>query len=118
MSEMAWGFPRFPPRPTAEECEKKEPVSWQNEIGRTFRGFACWYPQMSGSVARCVVLVGVDFDVDGLPGGFDAFIWHDGEFPFAEDRHPIKLHHCSATQFVEFGNTVQREIEKLRKAVS
>jgi hypothetical protein len=39
----------------------------------------------------------------------DEHVWHDGEFPFGEDHdgEPRRLHHCSAGQFIRFGQLVQ-----------
>lgn len=40
--------------------------------------------------------------------GFEAFVWHDGEFPFSEaGRSPTHLHHCGAEQFITFGQFVR-----------
>lgn len=100
-----------PPEPTGKQCETNAAIEWPGG-----RGFACWYPQMGGYVGRCVVQLGsVQFE----PGGgerdptercFDAWIWHDGDFPFREagddPRSPIRLHHCMAEQFVRFGELV------------
>ena len=103
-----------PPMPTPGQCSAGARVD-------DFSGspaFACWYPQMGGCVGRCVVVI--------TPGGggrgdhdrcFEAYIWHDGEFPFDEDLDgnavpPAHIHHCMPSQFVGFGEWVigkQRE---------
>lgn len=92
--------------PTHDECTTNAPIDLDD--GRT--GYACWYPQMGGYVSHCVV---VEHD-----GCFEAFVWHDGDFPFVlgHDRpwpdepvlSPSRLHHCDADQFVRFGETVGR----------
>jgi len=64
---------------------------------------------MGGYVGRCVVEPGGD-------GCFECFVWHDGEFPFSDDDGcntrgcdgPFVLHHCSAKQFIKFGQLVDR----------
>lgn len=83
-----------PREPTADECGNNAPVD---------TGFACWYPQMGGYVGKCVI-------VPNGNGCFDAYVWHDGQFPFAgeadqyfEGKNPVRLHHCMADQFIEFG---------------
>lgn len=79
--------------PTLDECEKQAQMPAVNG----FPAYACWYPQMGGYVSRCIVV---------LTGGcFDAYVWHDGDFPF-DDQYPRQLHHCDAGQFVEFGKFV------------
>jgi hypothetical protein len=89
-----------PREPTADECCAHAPLGdgW----------FAIWYPQMGGYVGKAAVHVG-----DGPDACFEAFVWHDGEFPFSGDddrteghRSPARLHHCDAEQFVRFGATV------------
>jgi len=104
-----------PSKPSGAQCSARDRVTWRDDYtGMDRTGFACWYPQMGGYVACCVVEVGVDQDGNGERDGFDAWIWHDGEFPFAEDREPICLHHCSAEQFIEFGTFVQGKIDAAR----
>lgn len=91
-----------PPEPTSEQCEQRARVEHE---GRVYH--ACWYPQMGGYGSKCLVEKGESQDEDGC---FEAWVWHDGEFPFsAGDAHPhgpARLHHCSAEQFVEFGQWV------------
>jgi len=77
------------------------------------RAFACWYPQMGGYTGRCVVVL--DRPSTGADHGcFDAYVWHNGQFPFdSEDGWgdylpPVRIHHCDAEQFISFGNLVKR----------
>ena len=73
---------------------------------------AAWYPQMGGYCSHCWVSIrgrqrqfymGVErWD---LPC-FECLVWHDGEFPF-EGGSGRELHHCSADQFIEFGQKVK-----------
>lgn len=64
---------------------------------------------MGGYVGRCVIYVNQSTpdQADG-DNCFEAYVWHDGEFPFAEadDREPIRLHHCSPKQFARFAEDV------------
>ncbi len=92
-----------PQEPTPEECSANAPVTHE---GRP--GFATWYPQMGGYVGKCVVLFGASIDQNGKDAGcFDAFVWHDGEFPFdTSDGPPVEVHHCGAEQFIRFGQAV------------
>ena len=85
-----------PSEPTGDQCEAEAKVA-DLEGGAAF---ACWYPQMGGYVGKCVVVV------DG-PGCFDAYVWHDGDFPFG-DREPARLHHCDPEQFEDFAKTVRQ----------
>ena len=91
--------------PTADECESKALIA-ENE---THVFYACWYPQMGGYVGRAVIEIQKGLDC------FNAYVWHDGAFPFdGEDgRAPVLLHHCSAQQFVEFGNAVEGFLAKV-----
>ena len=95
--------PEVPDRPpTHEEIEKNSVVDGC---------MAAWYPQMGGYVARCWVSFGCsDAGPGGLPTsipGFDVDVWHDGDFPF-DDREPAHLHHCSAGQFIKFGQLCEK----------
>lgn len=89
-----------PVEPTPDQCSTNAQVAdWH---GR--KCFAIWYPQMGGYVSKGVIVT------DG-EGCFDAFIWHDGAFPFSDDGYdngnsPAFIHHCSAEQFIEFGRQV------------
>lgn len=88
-----------PDDPTHEQCSSHAEIVLPD--GRT--GWAAWYPQMGGYASHCVVVPGA--------GCFDIYVWHDGDFPFGDDatngwgdpRGPAELHHCSAEQFVGFG---------------
>lgn len=80
--------------PSPEQCSANAPVLVNGQPG-----FAIWYPQMGGYVGTAVVV-----DAGGC---FNAFVWHDGEFPF-ERGNPRELHHCNPAQFTRFGNTVAR----------
>jgi len=107
--------------PTGDECNAKARVPIEDGTGRV--AFAAWYPQMGGYVGKCLIVSsGESTPVPGTAAGwvggcFEVFVWHDGQFPFSDDpgdpdaRQPRRLHHCSAEQFIEFGQLVQR-IEK------
>lgn len=90
----------IPCRPTADECSQHARVP----ICEGLTGFACWYPQMGGYGSKCVVVFATE---DGPDGCFEAYVWHDGQFPF-EEGEPRCVHHCRARQFVEFGELVGR----------
>jgi hypothetical protein len=98
--------------PTAEECTAKARViAFETLDGIKRYGYACWYPQMGGYGGRCVVV----FDEPQGPNDcFDAYVWHDGEFPFGPDTedNPREIHHCAAEQFVRFGEAVAAMQEK------
>jgi hypothetical protein len=89
-----------PKEPTPEECSANATVQGPYERA----SFACWYPQMGGYVGKCVIAP------EGN-GCFDAYIWHDGEFPFegeGDGRSPVVLHHCDPEQFIRFGELVKK----------
>ena len=96
--------------PTGEECENRSVLF---DDGRS-RAVAMWYPQMGGYCGKCVVVFQSGDnppDGDGELPCFEAFVWHDGEFPFGEDdgRGPVRvLHHCDPAQFVHFGAEVMK----------
>ena len=84
--------------------------------------FACWYPQMGGYVGKAVVVMQTPPPIKvGSPEDessdycFDAYVWHDGEFPFSEtdDRNPVRIHHCMPSQFIDFGEFVLSKQEEL-----
>jgi hypothetical protein len=81
------------PEPTPEQCERKHEIE---HMGRVF--IACYYPQMGGYSSKCLV--------EPLDGCFNCYVWHDGEFPFGDDRAPVELHHCDADQFIRFGQFI------------
>jgi hypothetical protein len=68
------------------------------------RAHAIWYPQMGGYAGKAVALLPKSVEEDAC---FDVYVWHDGEFPFGGGK-PRCLHHCSATQFIQFGQTIRR----------
>lgn len=101
---------RWPKEPTADQCSANARVEdWNGEPA-----YACWYPQMGGYGSFAVVVPGpvrtANQGAEGAAGCFEAFVWHDGEFPFSgEDggtRRPVHLHHCDPVQFIEFGEWV------------
>jgi hypothetical protein len=93
--------------PTADECTALVEVGLGD--GRT--GYACWYPQMGGYVGKCVVVPDED-------GHFDAYVWHNGEFPFSGEsrtfvgQNPATVHHCDPGQFIRFGEFVQSVLDR------
>jgi hypothetical protein len=95
-----------PKEPTPAECEANAKVFEDADSV----GYAIWYPQMGGYCGMAVAVFPKTFqaDRDDPPDAcFDAYVWHDGDFPFKEgDGPPVRVHHCSAEQFVEFGNTL------------
>lgn len=88
-------------KPTAEQCSTGALVP----VGDGRTGMAIWYPQMGGYVGAAVVVA--------QGGCFDAYVWHDGGFPFADETGPTRLHHCSPLQFIEFGKAVERFVSGL-----
>jgi hypothetical protein len=86
--------------PTSEQCSEHEIV----DRGDGWTAVAIWYPQMGGYVGKCVVRFGNE-----PQSCFDAWVWHDGEFPFGTSAgDPVQIHHCDPEQFVRFGDTVRR----------
>lgn len=100
-----------PKEPTSDECNIHARV--KDQWGRP--AYAIWYPQMGGYSSKCVVVLEpLKKEETNLPGGcFEAFVWHDGEFPFDEsdDIPPAHIHHCDAEQFIEFGKAIM-QLEK------
>ena len=94
--------------PTGDECTAKTKVYETDQA----IGYAMWYPQMGGYVGKCIVVLDKQWTDGGhyrLGGCFEAYVWHDGEFPFSEDDGvlPAHIHHCDPKQFVRFGEAVQ-----------
>lgn len=81
-----------PPEPSGDACTNRERGEW-----RGAPTLALWYPQMGGYSGKAVAV--------GPAGCFAVYVWHDGEFPF-EGEAPVKLHHCDARQFINFGQAV------------
>jgi hypothetical protein len=108
---------KAPPEPTSEQCTKNALIKWRDEYcGTELTGFACWYPQMGGYGAHCVIEPGgrdARHPEDGADRCFEAWVWHDGEFPFGDEQKPAHLHHCLAGQFVTFGQTVMAKLREL-----
>lgn len=83
--------------PTSEQCDAKA------RLGYCI--YACWYPQMGGYVSHCVVMINPEES-----GCFEAWVWHDGEFPFTDEyggKTVGHIHHCDAQHFIDFGNFVR-----------
>lgn len=88
--------------PTYEDCTEQQHL--RLDLGRTsIEGYATFYPQMGGYSSKAIVCPLADSEGDCC---FDVYIWHDGEFPF-DGQPPVELHHCSAQQFIDFGETLQ-----------
>ena len=111
-----------PRLPTGDECNNHSPIEYGGRVA-----FACWYPQMGGYGGKCVVVSCANQNDGESPAEacFDIYVWHDGEFPFAPDsdiehlgyaREPTQLHHCSAEQFIRFGETVRKCLAKKEAA--
>ena len=84
--------------PTGDEC------SANAQIGPEL--WAAWYPQMGGYVGRAVLHIWPDTTNNEC---FEAWVWHDGEFPFSKDtseQSPAHIHHCMAQQFITLGEFV------------
>lgn len=102
VADMAWD--PVPDEPTDEQCSAGAAVPTPDG----WLAFATWYPQMGGYVGKAVVVFGATPAKD--EACFEVWVWHDGEFPFAEGRRPAQLHHCDPEQFVRFGELVAERI--------
>lgn len=82
-------------------------------IGHNERTYvAAWYPQMGGYAGKCWIELRVCLS-ENKPtptDEVDVHVFHDGTFPFKDSesgsRPPVVLHHCSAAQFIKFGELV------------
>lgn len=100
---MTW----TPTEPTADQCDRNDPVPGPYP----FPAYALWYPQMGGYASKCVAVPEdsppLDEDEETDPC-WTVHVWHDGDFPFhpenGDTRPSTELHHCSAQQFIDFGN--------------
>jgi hypothetical protein len=93
-------------QPTGDQCSAHIKV-FEND---TKIGYAIWYPQMGGYCGRAIALLDKKWSTDGVSskgGCFDVYVWHDGSFPFGEDKSPVRIHHCDPEQFIEFGTTLR-----------
>ena len=99
--------------PTSEECNTNATIQYR---GETY--IAAWYPQMGGYVGKCWLLLHACYEnsKDLKPDdGFDALVYHDGEFPFGDKaREPVRLHHCDPNQFIRFGELIQELAQSQR----
>jgi hypothetical protein len=93
---------------TGDECTMVARVRVRVSPTKVVDGWACWYPQMGGYVGKCVVVAGT-----GGSSCFEAYVWHDGEFPFGADsfgpedtRWPAHIHLCDEDQFRGFADVV------------
>lgn len=77
--------------PLPEECTAKK-VLHEDEYRISI---AAWYPQVDGYFSKAVVRI--DRDEDGC---FDVHLWPD-------EKPPTSAHHCSAQQFIDFGNFIK-----------
>lgn len=97
--------------PTGDECRENAEVEVYTEKtaggDRTVRGRAIWYPQMGGYVGKAVVVFHTPVNT-AVSACFDAYVWHDGEWPLRgeEGREPVFLHHCDPEQFTRFGQRI------------
>ena len=93
--------------PTSDECTANTIYDFGGE-----RWMAAWYPQMGGYTSFCWVNIRkpelryLDGSKETMLPCFECLVWHDGEFPF-EGGSGRGLHHCSAEQFISFGQKVK-----------
>ncbi len=96
----------YSPEPTGDQCNDKALV-FEDEYSF---GYAMWYPQMGGYVGKAIIILDKKWTDGGhyrVGGCFEAYVWHDGEFPFSEDDgQPAHIHHCDPEQFIRFGQDV------------
>jgi hypothetical protein len=94
-------------------CPESEQCSTNGKVYETDSqvGYAIWYPQMGGYVGKAVAVMDKQWCENGhsrIGGCIDVYVWHDGEFPFAEEEcQPKKIHHCDPEQFIRFGATLR-----------
>ena len=81
-------------QPTSPECTAH--VVMDTPLGK---GHACWYPQMGGYTSHAIAVF--------IRPCWEIYVWHDGEFPFAQGEDPAEMHHCSAPQFTQFGQLLE-----------
>lgn len=87
--------------PTGDQCNENAKL-FETE---TQVAYAIWYPTMGGYVGKCVVVLDKPIEDSCI----EAYVWHNGDFPFGDDtENPVNLHHCSPEQFIEFGQTILR----------
>lgn len=103
--------------PTPEQCSAFEKVFEDD----THVHYAVWYPQMGGYSGRAIAVFDKGWKEwpgwKSRGGCVEVYVWHDGEFPFrGEDgeRSPAYLHHCCPSQFVDFGEKLDRINESLK----
>lgn len=96
-----------PTEPTSEQCSFRATL-FENEHEIAY---ATWYPQMGGYFGKCVVVAG-----KGSSSCFDAYIWHDGDWPIHEDEDPTRIHHCNPKQFIDFGKEVLAKTNRSKEA--
>lgn len=101
--------------PTPEQCSNHDRVY---DIGHKV-GYAIWYPQMGGYVGKAVAVLDHEWiehsNGSRVGGCIDVYVWHDGDFPFGDERSgPITIHHCDPDQFVAFGEKLS-ELNGARK---
>lgn len=85
--------------PEVQDCENNRLIH-ENDYARYY---GIWYPQMGGYGAKAVVEIQKNSSNNSC---IEVAVWHDGDFPFHEGEHPAILHHCSADQFIRFGEKV------------
>lgn len=96
-----------PARPTGPQCDGNALIEWGTQ-----RGLAAWYPQMGGYASACVIEPNQGTEC------FDCYVWHDGEFTFAEGEAPRRLHHCDPVQFHRFGLVAQEAKRRCVRAAA
>jgi hypothetical protein len=95
-----WG-PNTPNRaPTPDECSTNARVKMPSNCGNESEYQACWYPQVGGYHALCWIETSANLEGDAC---FDAFVWHDGEFPTNPgEEPPFSIHYCDPQQLIDF----------------
>ena len=88
--------------PTAEQCDQNSVLLRDGNR----MAYATWYPRIGGVAAKAIVQF-LRTSLEADDECFDVLLWNDKHSPFnVDDSGLIVLHHCSAAEFVNFGNKV------------
>ena len=92
--------------PTYEEVNKKA----IRILPDGSKEYCMWFPQLGGYHAKMVILVMPT--EEEYANCIDAYVWHNGDFPFSEEPgypvNPRELHICDAEQWIDFGKELYK----------
>jgi hypothetical protein len=107
MTQLTLACGDHPVEPSPADCQNQATGRWGERETK-----ACWFTQMGGYCAKCVMV----YDRSGTDNGhLEIFVWHNGDFPFItgddDEEKPRKIHICDPTDWKHFSEKMMAFVD-------